>query len=436
MKKAALHNLGCKVNAYETEAMGQMLEQAGYELVPWTQRADVYVVNTCSVTNIADRKSRQMLHRARRKNPNAIIVACGCYVQALGKEILMEEGIADIILGNNKKQSLVELLERYEKQKDVTLAWEDINDGKKPYEPLSITRPAKHTRAFLKVQDGCDQFCSYCIIPYTRGRVRSRGLSDVLTEISALAQGGCKEIVLTGIHLSSYGIDIGSSLLELVGRAAEVEGISRIRLGSLEPGIVTGEFVSALAGREKICPHVHLALQSGCDSVLKRMNRKYTREEYLKRCELLRAYFDNPAITTDVIVGFPGETRQEFEEGMRFLERARFYEMHVFKYSRRKGTRADRMEGQVDELEKAKRSGELIELSKRMSMEYRESMCGRTAQALIEEPFSYNGKNYAVGYTKEYVRVAMETEKNRENQVVAGKIIRKLVQDVYLMVEF
>ena len=435
MKKAALHNLGCKVNAYETEAMHQMLEEAGYEIVPWTVKADVYVINTCSVTNIADRKSRQMLHRVRRQNPEAVIVACGCYVQAFGEE-LVKEGIADVILGNNKKQYLVSMLAEYEKQQDCIFNWEDINDGKRPYEPLAVKRTAEHTRAFIKVQDGCNQFCSYCIIPYTRGRVRSKGIPDILEEIRTLAAAGCKEIVLTGIHLSSYGTDTGSSLLDLIRQVHEVPGICRIRLGSLEPGIVSEEFAAALAGMEKICPHFHLSLQSGCDSVLKRMNRKYDTAQYQMHCDILRKYFTRPAITTDVIVGFPGETAEEYEAGKHFLEQIHFYEMHVFKYSRRKGTKAAEMENQISEQEKALRSAQLIELSKRMSEEYRESLCGQACIALLEEPFAYEGKNYYTGYTSEYVRVAVESKKGQENHIVEGKIIRKLVQDIYLMVEF
>ena len=435
MKKAALHNLGCKVNAYETEAMHQMLEEAGYEIVDFTEEADVYVINTCSVTNIADRKSRQMLHRVRRQNPDAVIVACGCYVQAFGEE-LVKEGIADVILGNNKKQYLVSMLAEYEKQQDCIFNWEDINDGKRPYEPLAVKRTAEHTRAFIKVQDGCNQFCSYCIIPYTRGRVRSKGIPDILEEIRTLAAAGCKEIVLTGIHLSSYGTDTGSSLLDLIRQVHEVPGICRIRLGSLEPGIVSEEFAAALAGMEKICPHFHLSLQSGCDSVLKRMNRKYDTAQYQMHCDILRKYFTRPAITTDVIVGFPGETAEEYEAGKHFLEQIHFYEMHVFKYSRRKGTKAAEMENQISEQEKALRSAQLIELSKRMSEEYRESLCGQACIALLEEPFAYEGKNYYTGYTSEYVRVAVESKKGQENHIVEGKIIRKLVQDIYLMVEF
>lgn len=435
MKKAALHNLGCKVNAYETEAMQQMLETAGYEIVPFDSKADVYVINTCTVTNMADRKSRQMLHRARRLNPQAVIIAAGCYAQAAKQEIL-KEGMADIILGNNKKINLISAIESYGARMEKIADWEDMNEGKKLYEPLAVTETAGHTRAFIKVQDGCNQFCSYCIIPYTRGRVRSRNLQDVLLEIRALAANGYQEVVLTGIHLSSYGTDTGDSLLQLIAKVHEVDGIQRIRLGSLEPGIVTEEFASALAGMEKICPHFHLSLQSGCDCVLQRMNRRYSTAEFEERCKILRKYLKDPAVTTDVIVGFPGETDEEFEEGRRFLERIGFYEMHIFKYSRRRGTKAADMEGQVPEQVKAQRSAQLIALGEQMSKRYREQFVGSEKTALLEEPFEYNGKKYYTGYTKEYVKVAVESEKERQNSLVRGKITGQLVHDIYLMVEF
>ncbi len=447
MKRAALHNLGCKVNAYETEAMQQMLEEEGYEIVPFQEKADVYVINTCSVTNMADRKSRQMLHRARRLNPNAVIVAVGCYVQASGKELL-EEGIADIILGNNKKQHLIPMLREYGKSRKLAADVADINCGKRGgvkngipdsnflYEPLSITRAAGHTRAFIKIQDGCDQFCSYCIIPYVRGRVRSRKKQDILAEIKALASNGYQEVVLTGIHLSSYGIDLGESLLDLVTAINGIPGIQRIRLGSLEPKIITEEFVRGLAAAEKICPHFHLSLQSGCDSVLKRMNRKYDTQDYQARCDILRKHFSDPAITTDIIVGFPGETEEEFQETKRFLEQVHFYEMHIFKYSKRKGTKAADMDGQVPEDVKAGRSAQLLELGRRMSKEYREHFCGRLTSVLLEEPFTHNGTGYYVGYTKEYVKIAVPSDADRSNCIVRGKISGQLAKDIYLMVEF
>ena len=346
--KAALHNLGCKVNAYETEAMQQILEEAGYEIVPFSEYADVYVINTCSVTNMADRKSRQMLHRAKKQNPDAIVVGAGCYVQTKEAQALVDESI-DIVIGNNKKHELVPLLREYEASHRKMACVADINHEKQAYEELSLSRTAEHTRAFIKVQDGCNQFCTYCIIPFARGRVRSRELPDVLQEIRTLAKIGYREVVLTGIHLSSYGVDNGESLLHLIEAVHELEGIERIRLGSLEPRIVTDAFAKRLSELPKICPHFHLSLQSGCDTVLSRMNRRYDTAEYEVGCALLRRYFEHPAITTDVIVGFPGETDEEFETTERYLERIHFYEMHIFQYSRREGTKAAAMPDQVPE---------------------------------------------------------------------------------------
>ncbi len=438
MKKAALHNLGCKVNAYETEAMQQLLEEAGYEIVPFGDPADVYVVNTCSVTNIADRKSRQMLHRARRNNPGAVIVAAGCYVQAEDTNVL-EEGIADIVLGNNKKEHLIPMLTQYMNTQMPAKDWESLN-GQADYETLSISRTSQHTRAFMKIQDGCNQFCSYCIIPYMRGRVRSRQPQEVFKEAERLAQSGCKEIVLTGIHLSSYGRDhgdfAGDGLLELLKKLHDIEGIARIRLGSLEPGIITEPFAQALSAMDKICPHFHLSLQSGCDTVLRRMNRKYTAAEFQEKCAILRRSFLRPAITTDVIVGFPGETEEEFLQTEQFLRQIRFYEMHIFKYSMRKGTKAAAMDGQISDAQKARRSARLIGLGKQMSREFRESFVSETADVLLEEEFVYDGKRYETGYTKEYVKIAVASEKNRANTIVRGKITGYLTQDIYLMVEF
>ena len=343
-KKAALHNLGCKVNAYETEAMQEMLEKAGYEIVPFKEGADVYVINTCTVTNIADRKSRQMLHRARKMNPDAVVVAAGCYVQAQdGKG---QDPCIDIVLGNNQKKDLVRILDEYAAERASAAEIEDISRTRE-YESLHLTKPGDHTRAYIKVQDGCNQFCTYCIIPYARGRVRSRVMEDVLREVRELAEGGYKEVVLTGIHLSSYGIDFDRErhLLELIRAVHEVDGIERIRLGSLEPGIITEEFARELSRIPEICPHFHLSLQSGCDATLKRMNRRYTSAEYAEKCRILRKYFDDPALTTDVIVGFPGETEEEFRASYDFVDSIDFYETHIFKYSRRNGTNSCLMVG-------------------------------------------------------------------------------------------
>ena len=430
MKKAALHNLGCKVNAYETEAMQHLLEEAGYEIVPFTQKADVYVINTCSVTNMADRKSRQMLHKAKKNNPDSIVVAAGCYVQTSEKEVLNDLSV-DIVIGNDRKHDLVRLLEEYSMD-SVNDTVDDINDGKHDFEELFIDQTKEHTRAFIKVQDGCNQFCSYCIIPYARGRVRSRRFENVIAEVERLAANGFKEVVLTGIHLSSYGVDFeeATGLLELIQAVNAVKGIERIRLGSLEPKIVTEHFASELSKLDKICPHFHLSLQSGCDATLKRMNRKYTTKEYERGCELLRKYFVHPAITTDVIVGFPGETEEEFEQTKAYLEHIHFYEMHIFKYSKRKGTRAAVMPDQIDEQVKAARSEKLIALGHDMSKEFRKFYIGKNEEVLFEEKAVIGDKEYFVGYTKEYVKVAKETAENLENQIVSGRISGMLTDEI------
>lgn len=432
MKKAALHNLGCKVNAYETEAMQHLLEEAGYEIVPFTQKADVYVINTCSVTNMADRKSRQMLHKAKKNNPDSIVVAAGCYVQTSEKEVLNDLSV-DIIIGNDRKHDLVRLLEEYSLD-SVNDTVDDINDGRHDFEELFIDQTKEHTRAFIKVQDGCNQFCSYCIIPYARGRVRSRRFENVIAEVERLAANGFKEVVLTGIHLSSYGVDFeeATGILELIQAVNAVKGIERIRLGSLEPKIVTEHFASELSKLDKICPHFHLSLQSGCDATLKRMNRKYTTKEYERGCELLRKYFVHPAITTDVIVGFPGETEEEFEQTKAYLEHIHFYEMHIFKYSKRKGTRAAVMPDQIDEQIKAARSEKLIALGHDMSKEFRKFYIGKNEEALFEEKAVIGDKEYFVGYTKEYVKVAKKTDENLENQIVSGRISGMLTDEILL----
>lgn len=421
-KKVALHNLGCKVNAYELEAMEQMLREAGYEIVPFAPGADVYIINTCTVTNIADRKSRQMLHRARKLNPEAIVIAAGCYVQAQKDQEQIDQAI-DIVLGNNRKQDLLFILENYEKGRGQE---RELLDLEKPveYESLKLSSTGEHTRAYLKVQDGCNQFCSYCIIPYVRGRVRSRKAEEVLEEVRRLTGKGYQEFVLTGIHLSSYGSDLEEKggLLELIAQVHQVEGVKRIRLGSLEPRIITKEFARALGAMEKICPHFHLSLQSGCNATLKRMNRRYTREEYLESCRLLREAFENPAITTDVIVGFPMETQDEFLESKALIEEVNFYETHIFKYSRRKGTRADRMEGQVPEETKTRRSHELIELGEKNKRKYMETFLGKEVEILFEEQEEIQGESFWTGHTREYMKVLVKAEENLENRIFKAKV--------------
>lgn len=417
MKKVALHNLGCKVNAYETEAMQEMLENNGYEIVPFKEGADIYIINTCTVTNMADRKSRQMLHRAKKLNPNAIVVATGCYVQAKENSGEVDECI-DIVIGNNRKKDLIEILEQ-----ETPKAVIDINHTKE-YEEMHLSKTAEHTRAYIKVQDGCNQFCTYCIIPFARGRVRSRAKDDVIREVTDLARNGYKEVVLTGIHLSSYGVDLdGEDLLSLILAVNEVEGIERIRLGSLEPRIITEEFAKTIAGLKKMCPHFHLSLQSGCDATLQRMNRRYTSEEYYEKCQLLRKYFDNPALTTDVIVGFPGETEEEFAQSKAFIDKVDFYETHIFKYSKRQGTKAAVMENQVPEQIKTLRSNALLELDQQKRAKYEANFLGKEVEVLMEESIQINGETFQVGHTKEYVKIALQTEKNLQNQVTNVEIV-------------
>lgn len=487
MRKAALHNLGCKVNAYETAAMQEMLEGAGYEIVPFYERADLYIINTCTVTNIADRKSRQMLHRARKMNPEAVVVAAGCYVQAQEEAHLPADPSVDIVIGNNRKKDLLQILDEYMQGREPETAREEVHRQEEApppqaevqrreetpqqeaprsaktgaaqnlpplsrvidinhtgeYEELHLTRPGEHTRAYIKVQDGCSQFCSYCIIPFTRGRVRSRSMESVVEEVRTLAGNGYREVVLTGIHLSSYGMDFrraarekekagcpgespeetgggpacpeGTGLLALIRAVHEVDGILRIRLGSLEPRIITEEFVRTAAGLSKLCPHFHLSLQSGCDATLKRMNRRYTAEEYYEKCCLLRKYFHNPALTTDIIVGFPGETAEEFAASMAFVDKVDFYETHIFKYSRREGTRAAAMPDQVPEAVKAERSQRMIELGKRKQAAYESSFLGREVEVLFEERMEAGGREYQAGHTREYLKIALEAEENLQN---------------------
>ena len=476
MKSVALHNLGCKVNAYELEVIGQKLQESGYMIVPFDDKADIYIVNTCTVTNIADRKSRQMLHRAKKRNPDAVVVAVGCYVQT-GKEEALLDGSIDLAVGNNRKKDLLPILEAFLEERErnraetgrdaavdvKTLHHTSVVDisREEAYEEMSLSGwnkedggASQRTRAYIKIQDGCNQFCSYCIIPYARGRVRSRKQEDILKEVRGLAREGYKEIVFTGIHISSYGMDFidksdgdylengkdlrGTAmerayLLNLVREIAEVDGIERIRLGSLEPRIITEKFVNGLAAVPKLCPHFHLSLQSGCDETLKRMNRHYTTEEYYDKVKLLRQVFGNPAITTDVITGFPGETEEEFAVTRRFLEKVDFFEMHVFKYSRRQGTVAASMENQVPEAVKAVRSGELLELAKRQSAASREGYIGKEITVLTEEAREINGKRYRIGHTDTYVKAAVSDEKAEGNMLVTGKAVKLLTEEILLL---
>lgn len=440
MKSVALHNLGCKVNAYEIEYMQQMLQENGYNIVPFDTIADIYIINTCSVTNIADRKSRQMLHRAKKKNPDAVVVATGCYVQT-GQEILEEDACIDLMIGNNKKKDIITILETYLKEQKVTDAVIDIALSRE-YEEMCLKQTAEHTRAYIKIQDGCNQFCSYCIIPLARGRVRSRPMEHILEEVKGLTAAGCLEIVLTGIHISSYGIDFkGNSggdyasagkgaLLELLKGLHSIEGLRRIRIGSLEPRIITEDFAQALGELPKICPHFHLSLQSGCQETLNRMNRRYTTVEYLEKTEILRGYFEHPAITTDIIVGFPGETEEEFLTTENFLDKVKFYEMHVFKYSSRKGTVAAGMPNQVEESVKTKRSTILMILGKEQSAQFREYYRSSSVEVLFEEEKTIEGKVYWIGYTREYIKAAVQSEESLANKIIKCQYKGLLTEDI------
>ncbi len=431
--KVAFHNLGCKVNSYETYAMEQQMKEKGYEIVPFSEGADIYIVNTCTVTNIADRKSRQMLHKAKKMNENAIVVAVGCYVQAAGDK-LKEDMAIDLLIGNNNKSKLVDIIEEYIENKKENLI---INDLNKPcdYEDMSMTTVTEHTRAFIKIQDGCNQFCTYCIIPYARGRIRSRKLDDIVNELTALVCQGYKEIVLTGIHLSSYGKDFKNEdiqLIDVIEEISQIKGIERIRLGSLEPQIITEEFMERVSKINSFCPHFHLSLQSGCDTVLRRMNRRYDTEKYYAGCELIRKYYPLAAITTDVIVGFPGETENEAEVTKTFLEKVSFAEMHIFKYSMRQGTKAAAMDNQVDEAVKSQRSDELLKLNDELRKEYISKFIGKTEEVLFEEQIGINDKKYYVGYTKEYVRVAVTSEADLSNNLIKVNMKELLNNEILL----
>ena len=417
-KKVALHNLGCKVNAYELEAVEQLLEARGYEIVPFEPGADIYIINTCTVTNIADRKSRQMLHRAKKMNPQALVAAVGCYAQARGGELERDPAI-DLVIGNNRKKEIPDLLEACLRERRKHREVPDIG-RERDYEPRRIAGTKEHTRAFLKVQDGCNQFCSYCIIPYTRGRVRSRDPQEVLREVQRLSVSGCREIVLSGIHLSSYGADFenGTGLLELIRLLHPVEGIARIRLGSLEPGIITERFAEQLSRLPKVCPHFHLSLQSGCDRTLRRMNRRYTSGEYLEKCRILRKYFKDPALTTDIITGFPGETEEDFRRSREFVEKVSFFETHVFPYSRREGTKAAKMEEQIPEAVKKERSHVLLELNRRQKEKYLKAALGRETEVLLEEREEFEGRPAWSGYTREYRKVLVLSEKDLGNTLL------------------
>ena len=432
-KKVAFHNLGCKVNSYEMEFVQQRFKENDFRIVPFDQKADIYVVNTCTVTNIADRKSRQMLHRARMLNPDAIVVAMGCYAETGRDQAMSDDGI-DILIGNNDKGHAYEIIcEAVEKNLEKATPEEDIADVTE-YDEYKLSFTSEHTRVHIKIQDGCNQFCSYCAIPLARGRIRSRNIEDIVNEVTGLCDKGYKEFVLTGIHLSSYGMenynfeienDNSSShiedkgladfenntkLIDAIEAVAAIDGVKRIRLGSLEPRIITDEFLARLVKTGKICPHFHLSLQSGCDSVLKRMNRRYSADEFYEKAMLIRDYFEHPGITTDVIAGFPGETDEEFLITKDYMNKVDFYEAHIFKFSRRKGTVADKMPGQLTDKEKSVRSEQLIKDAAIRSLEFRKYYIDKDVEVLFEEFIDINNEKYLTGYTREYVKVALKSE--------------------------
>ncbi len=434
MRKAALHNLGCKVNSYETEAMTQLLKKAGYEIVSFQDQADVYIINTCSVTNMADRKSRQMLHKAKKQNPNAVVVATGCYVQTATEKVAQDLSI-DLVVGNNRKKDIVEILNEYyaEKEAGEQVKEEyviDINHTDE-YENLEISTVTEHTRAHLKIQDGCNNFCSYCIIPYARGRIRSRTMESIKAELERLSASGFKEIVLTGINLSCYD-DNGKKLIDVIEMADNVNGIERIRLGSLDPEVVTEDFVERLGKIKKICPHFHFSLQSGCDKTLKAMNRHYTSDEYYEKCQLIRKYIDNPAFTTDVIVGFPGETEEDYISSREFVKKVKFAELHVFKYSKRDGTVAAKMPNQIDEKIKTLRSEDLIKTGEELTKEFRQAKIGQDTTVLFEEKILLDNKEYWVGHTVDYIKIAVSEKENLEGQIRKVNVKDFLTNEIML----
>lgn len=434
MRKAALHNLGCKVNSYETEAMTQLLKKAGYEIVSFQDKADVYIINTCSVTNMADRKSRQMLHKAKKQNPNAVVVATGCYVQTATEKVAQDLSI-DLVVGNNRKKDIVEILNEYYEEKEAGEQVKeeyviDINHTDE-YEDLEISTVTEHTRAHLKIQDGCNNFCSYCIIPYARGRIRSRTMESIKAELERLSASGFKEIVLTGINLSCYD-DNGKKLIDVIEMADNVNGIERIRLGSLDPEVVTEDFVERLGKVKKICPHFHFSLQSGCDKTLKAMNRHYTSDEYYEKCQLIRKYIDNPAFTTDVIVGFPGETEEDYISSREFVKKVKFAELHVFKYSKRDGTVAAKMPNQIDEKIKTLRSEDLIKTGEELTKEFRQAKIGQDTTVLFEEKILLDNKEYWVGHTVDYIKIAVPEKENLEGQIRKVNVKDFLTNEIML----
>lgn len=438
MKKVAFHTLGCKVNMYETEAMQELMQKAGYSIVDFDDKADIYVVNTCSVTNMADRKSRQMLHKAKKDNPDAVIVAVGCYVQAAAKSIKQDEKI-DIIIGNNMKNKIADIINDYYEYQDpntVDISGDFVLDISKikEYEEFRVLKHKEHTRAFIKIQDGCNQFCSYCIIPYTRGRVRSRSIEEIEKEVRDLVNAGYKEVILTGIHISSYGLDFEDriQLIELVEKVAAIEGVKRLRISSLEPRIITEEFVERLAKLDNFCPHFHLSLQSGSDNTLKAMSRRYDASEFKEGVRLIRKYFDMPALTTDIIAGFPGETEDDFTESLEYIRDIGFFELHVFPYSKREGTKAASMKETLSNKDKTRRVNLLLSMQEPIRRKFLEEKIGKEVEVLIESEFEHENKRYVLGHSKEYIKVALPYIEKARNMIIPAKLISFIKDDIIL----
>ena len=438
MKKVAFHTLGCKVNIYETEAMQELMQRAGYSIVDFDDKADIYVVNTCSVTNMADRKSRQMLHKAKKDNPEAIVVAVGCYVQAAAKSIKQDEKI-DIIIGNNMKNKIADIINNYYEHQDpdtVDISGDFVLDISKikEYEEFRVLKHKEHTRAFIKIQDGCNQFCSYCIIPYTRGRVRSRSIEEIEKEVRDLVNVGYKEVVLTGIHISSYGLDFEEKikLIELVEAVAKIEGVKRLRISSLEPRVVTEEFVKRLSKLENFCPHFHLSLQSGSDTTLKAMSRRYSALEFKEGVRLIRKYFDMPALTTDIIAGFPSETKEDFIESLEYIKEIEFFELHVFPYSKREGTKAATMKETLGNKDKTRRVNLLLAMQKSITRKFLEAKMGSVVEVLIEGEFEHEGRKYILGHSKEYIKVALPYKEAARNAIINARLKSFIKDDIIL----
>lgn len=419
MKKAAIHTLGCRVNQYESEAIGEMMVKAGYELVPFSEYADCYIINTCTVTGMSDRKSRQMIRRAKHQNPEAVLVVTGCYAQTASDEVKKIDGV-NIVVGTNDRKNIPRLIEKAKANQICTV--KDIMDVRE-FEELDVETYFERTRAFLKIQDGCNQYCSYCIIPYARGRVRSRKKDNIIAEVRRLAANGYKEFVFSGIHVASYGKDLGNTdLLDIISSVHSIEGVERIRIGSIEPSVITDKFVSELSEIPEFCPHFHISLQSGCDKTLKAMNRKYTADEYMKAVCAVRDNLENSAVSTDIMVGFSGETDEDFIKSCDFVKKVGFSKLHVFPYSVRKGTRAEKFDGKIPNAEKDRRCAEMIKIGNEMNKKFMNSQIGLDTDVLFERAC---GNGLYEGFTKNYVKVIKKSETD-----ISGKILRVHINSV------